>query len=743
MESRSSIDLDLSQYLLLLKRRWLPAVALFIFTVISAAWSTLFLNPSYEAQGKLLFKIDRTAFLTGLGEEIDQLRPLVDAQNPLSTEVEVIYSHPLLQQIIDQLNLTNNEGLPLEPEALKRRLTIKIVGGTDVVRLSYKGNNSEKGAAVINQLMRLYIENQILSKKSEAAKAREFITNQLPQSEANVRQAEAALRQFKERNQVVSLTEEARSLVAVMADLDSKITTVQAQLEEANAQAAGLRSQVGLNPQQAIAISALSQSTSVQGVLQELQEVERQLAVGRNRYGKNHPVMIRLTKQQRSLRGHLQQQIDQILGSQSLAGTQIQITQGVLEVDELKQKLINDFIESEVKRQSLAEGLATLANARIAYEQRVNVLPRLEQTQQQLEQRLQAARLTYETLLKNLNELKVAENQDTANARIIEPAIVPKKPLGDKKLKVLALGVMLGVTLATTAVLLLEMRDRSIKTLKEVKQLLRYPVLGVIPVFKHKNLSRRRDDLLFGGELPVRDQPHSMVSEVYRMIQANLKFLKSDHPPKVIVVTSSVSKEGKSTVSANLATAMAQLGRRVLLIDSDMRHPSQHYIWQVMNVAGLSQVLIGEVPLELAICQAMENLDLLTAGVMPPNPLALLDSKQMASLIQEFSTKYDFVIIDAPPLLLTADALCLSPMTDGMLLVARPGVLDFANANVAKQMLDSSGQTVLGLVANGVIQKDESIGYFYQSQEYFHNGSVRRLAERQAQTEKNWNLSRR
>lgn len=326
---------------------------------------------------------------------------------------------------------------------------------------------------------------------------------------------------------------------------------------------------------------------------------------------------------------------------------------------------------------------------------------------------------TSQTLLKKVQELQVAENKNTANARIIALALVPEKPLPGQKPIIFAIGVIFGGFLSTATVLLLEMRDRSLKTLKEVREAFGYTLLGVVPLLVNKTRSRHRDTQSTTPEIAVRDKPYSLTSETYRMIQANLKFLSSDEQLKSIVITSAVPQEGKSTVSANLAAAIAQLGRKVLLIDADMRLPSQHHLWQLTNAVGLSEVLVGQAQFNTAVSKAMNNLDVLTAGVRPPNPLALLDSKRMASLLEGFSSQYDFVIIDAPPVLLAADALTLSQMTDGILLVARPGVIDSNSANTAQEVLERSGQNVLGLVANGIVEKNESSSYFSHAKEYF------------------------
>ncbi|HEY9813256.1 MAG TPA: CpsD/CapB family tyrosine-protein kinase, partial [Candidatus Sericytochromatia bacterium] len=181
---------------------------------------------------------------------------------------------------------------------------------------------------------------------------------------------------------------------------------------------------------------------------------------------------------------------------------------------------------------------------------------------------------------------------------------------------------------------------------------------------------------------------------------------------------SSVPKEGKSTVSANLAMAIAQLGRQVLLIDADLHHPQQHHVWALTNEVGLSEVIVSQAELKKAVIRVMPNLDVLPSGVIPPNSLALLDSKRMNSLIKDFSKTYDFIIVDTPPLLLVADALTLGKISDGILLVSRPGVIDKVSASAAKELLGQSNQNVLGLVVNGVRLENEPDSYFHHAKAY-------------------------
>jgi polysaccharide biosynthesis transport protein len=206
------------------------------------------------------------------------------------------------------------------------------------------------------------------------------------------------------------------------------------------------------------------------------------------------------------------------------------------------------------------------------------------------------------------------------------------------------------------------------------------------------------------------------------MLQANLRFMRSDTELKTVVISSSVPREGKSTVAANLAAAIAQVGRRALLIDADMHRPRQHEIWNIPNRIGLSEVIMGQAATETAVQQVLPFLDVLTAGTQPPSPLALLDSDAMSAFLAQVSDVYDLIILDTPPLVFEADATVLGKMCDGLLLVVRPGVVDSVSGAMAKEFLEQSGQNVLGQVVNGVIIENEPYSYYRQAGSYYTAG---------------------
>jgi len=418
-----------------------------------------------------------------------------------------------------------------------------------------------------------------------------------------------------------------------------------------------------------------------------------------------------LKRQETQLETLLQQRVGQVVGSD------VQVSEGDLQIGELRQSLISDYVQAEIQRIGVARRVNQLAQAQASYQARSRVLPSLEKSERELDRRLTAAQTTYETLLKRLQEVQVTENQTIGNARVISAATVPESPVSPQKPLILAAGILVGGLLGAATAFLLDLTDRSVKTLREARELFGYTLLGVIPTIGRSEKSALRSDPALNPPRVIpRDFPSAPVQYAYQMLQANLKFLVSDKELKAIVVTSSVPKEGKSEVAASLAASIAQANRRVLLVDANLRQPAQHHAWDLPNTSGLSNLIVGQVAIEEAVQSVTPNLSVLAAGVLPPNPLGLLDSARMASLVEMLSEQYDFVIFDTPALAGTADAAVLGKLTDGILLVVRPGVVDSANGKAAKEFLIQSGQQVLGLVVNSINTKSEPDSYFYYTQ---------------------------
>lgn len=683
---RSEFDINVGEYYLKFKRRWLPALSVFALTIATTVFLTSFLEKTYKSEGKILFRKNAPNSLLDIADNANEFDSILNTQTPLSTEKLRMTSDPVLQQTIDRLKLENADGEPLKTQELKQKLSVEIVGGTDVIAIEYQDVDPIISSKVVNTLMDVYIEEHIRSNRSATASADSFITNTIPKIEDKLQGLESRLQSFYEQHQLVDLQEEKKILVTEIGNLNRQISNVGAELQGKKAQTASLGNQLGLNLKQAIAANQLGNTPQVQSILEQLGTTETELSQERQRFNDSHPMVASLKEKKQALNSQLRRLVSQYVGAN--------ISEGLLQASGIRENQLERFINLKIEELSLQTELSSLYQYQQVYLDRAKQIPRLEKQEQSLLREVESARSTYNTLLENKSDIDVLVNQQTGNAEVIESGRVPQEG-STGRLPLLLLGSLMGIFLANLTIILLEMQDRTIKTIPEIKQKFAYQVLGIVPLDTLQNSQ---------GGIVVQREPDSFASEIYRMIQTNLKFLAVKRQPKVILMTSSVPGEGKSTVAANLAAAMAQLGKKVLLVDGDLRKASQHHLWQLSNQAGVKDVITHKTPLAKAVLQPMKQLDVLTSGIIAPNPLALLDSPEMSELIAQARREYELIIIDAPPMAVTADVLTLSKLADGIVFVSRPGIVEQESAELAQETIANANlsQKILGMVINGV-----------------------------------------
>jgi capsular exopolysaccharide synthesis family protein len=705
-------EIDLQKYLLVLKRRWLVATGVFATFAGLALFTVSVQKPAYEASGKLLFQSNRTSSLTGAGEKIGDLEALKREFNPLDTQALLVESTSLKEEVIDALDLKKKNGEPWEPGAIK--LQAKAVLGTDVLTVSYASEKPELAKKIVDQAMKSFIKNNIAVNRLEARTAGKFIQNQIPDALKRLEQKAENLRKFKSTNQIIDLQQETTGTVSTINKLNDELNQARSELAEIQAREIELRSQLKLPENLAVDITS-SQVPAVQEVLEQLQKVQSDLATLATSHTEAHPEIIDLRQKEKALNALLKQRTGDVLGYQP------GIAPSRLQIDQIKQDLTAGLIQIQAQRIGLGRKIAALEKQKSLFKERADILPNLEKQLKERERQRDVARASLENLSRRLQEIRVAENQTVGNARIIEYADVYASPrAAKKKMGITAGGIFVGLLLGIAAAFFVDLIDRRLKTVKEAEALFGYTVLGFIPKFEtsdntvtSEEYSRYSSDV--SQRVIVATSPRTVIHEAYQMLQANLKFISLDKKIRSIAITSSVAKEGKTEVAANLAAVTAQVGRKVLLVDADMYNPSQHHIWGLINSIGLSNVMVGENDFEDAVQKITGNLSVLTAGVMPPNPLALIDSERMTRFIEMLSEKYDSIIFDAPALVGSPDAAVLSQMVDGALVVVRPGLVNSASASAAQSLLERSEANVLGIVANGVNVKYEPNNYFYYS----------------------------
>jgi non-specific protein-tyrosine kinase len=330
--------------------------------------------------------------------------------------------------------------------------------------------------------------------------------------------------------------------------------------------------------------------------------------------------------------------------------------------------------------------------------------------------------VAYSSVMKSLEDVRLSEANSINNVTVAEQAAAPRDPVSPRITLNVVVGLVLALLLAVGLVALLEYLDDSFKATEDVQETLGLSTLGVVELVGGKRARRRPGGSKSERPAPAQNlvsltQVSSHVTEAYRLLRTNLDFASLDRPVRKLLVTSALPQEGKSTTAANLAVVSAQNGKRVLLIDVDLRRPTVHKLFKVPNHHGLTSLLLGVVRPEEAIQEVgIENLQVLTSGPMPPSPADTLSSQAMSTLLDTLAQQYDLIITDSPPVLVASDAVILSSRMDGVLVVVAAGSTSKRVCKNAVESLKRSASPILGVVLNMQRQSGQQSYYYYDYQ---------------------------
>ncbi len=380
----------------------------------------------------------------------------------------------------------------------------------------------------------------------------------------------------------------------------------------------------------------------------------------------------------------------------------------VAQIDEMQRSRFSSSEENLSQQlQALKDQIAATQGQLDAAKQQSPVKPD-EVTR--LESALVQYQNSYSNLLKSYEDLRLAQTRLTDSVTIAESAIVPTSPVRPQTFTNTLLAVVVGALLAAGIAFLIEYLDDTVKGPDDINAL-NLPNLGLIARLDSKNPD---------AQLVVVNEPRAPAAEAFRALRTNIQFASVDRPMRVLLITSAGPSEGKSTIAANLAAALAQAGKRVALVDADLRRPSQHRIFKQSNQSGLTLALIqdkGELNGALRPT-TVEDLRIMVSGDLPPNPAELLGSNRVGHVLDELQKQVDVVIVDTPPCLVVTDAVALSKRADGVLLVADAGKTRRSALEQSAKTIQQVGGNVLGVVLNKYSLKAHGGYYNYQ---YYHS----------------------
>ncbi len=693
------------------KRFWwffLTLVATVLITLIYLFLAT----PIYEANVTLKIASQSKGSLT------DIFTSQYTSSNPdISTEIELITSRTNVEKVVQNLNLVDyfQQKSPDEKldfysvvAAVSKMITVSPVKDTNIVKISVQNSDRALARDIANELAAVYDELLRSLSKNEYTIKRQFIEQQIPAVEQDLKVLEDSLRKFKEENKVYVLDVEAQNLLNIVYDFDSQINQYKIQLDEANAKIAALNQQLKQTNQKLISSETISINPVVSQLRAKLVDLQIQLAALLNTYSQDDARVKDVKKQIDQTEKMLRDEVESIVTAQ------------VQTINPDYQRIYSELIDLHSQIEVLNSTISSTEKMRDEYSERVSKLPAVEQQLLQLERDVKVKEDLYSLLLQNLEETKISEAGVVGSATIVDKAITPINPVKPNKKLTLAIGAVLGFFLGILVVFIRESLDRTINDEEFVRRVLKgEPVLGRVPEIEFQEGSEH-------PELVVINSPTSPFSEALKLAATNIEY--SDTPaPKVVAFTSSGPGEGKTIMSANIALSYAQNGYKTLLLDLDMRRPRVEKILGIERAnIGIVNHLLKDVPLDEVIQNYLENFDIIPVGPVPPNPTALLTSKKLGEVMNILKSEYDRIVIDLPPILAAADALIISKYTDGIVMIVKSGKTQKASLRIAYDNIKTSGLKLLGAVINGINSKYSSYYYYYYYYYYTEEGKKKR-----------------
>jgi succinoglycan biosynthesis transport protein ExoP len=700
----------LYDYLLILrKHQWLiVSFLLAVVTIVSIA--TFRMKPVYTASAKIEIDRENTNILPFQGADAYDF--MVDLENYIETQSRILTSETLALQTIRNMSLSanpefggdggseaiatgtlKNQKLPSEIGAFLGSLTVKRIPNTRLMEVTFESTNPQLAARVLNAHLENYIEQNYKSRYEATTDASKWLQSELDELSVKVRRSEDARIEYERANQIWTLDDKNNVTTQRLGDLNKELT---------DAQSDSLKKQALYEFAKSGDLDAVPQLRD-NLVLQDMQkrrgDLSSQYTDAVNQYGPNFPKVQRLQAQMKELD-------EQIIR---------------------ERKGITAQLESDYREAKQHEDL--LSRALDEQKAEVNVMSGKMIQYNVLKREAEANKALYDSLQTKLKEAQISSGLKSSNIRIVDPAMIPSTPSRPAKTRNIALAILVGLVGGIGLALLREYLDNTVKTPDDVETLARLPSLAVVPAFTGGATAPKRSGLFRTAqtnghekriELVAQHLPKSQMSEAFRALRTALLLSQPDHPPQVILVTSALPREGKTTAAANLAVTLAQLGDKTVLVDADLRKPG---VGRLLNLgtgkyAGLSSYLAGVSTLELVTVPhpAIPNLAAIPTGPLPPNPADLLSSHKLAEAIAELRKKYKFVVIDSPPIMAATDAVILSVQADGVLLVVRSGETPKEAFTRTRDLLISVKAHLLGVVLNAV---DSSAPDYYYSYRYY------------------------
>jgi succinoglycan biosynthesis transport protein ExoP len=721
-EQQNSI---LHYWQILSKRKW-AVLATFAIVFALSVIATLNATRLYEATSKVAIFPENPNVL-GF-KDMENSSPDYEYEATLETQVAILRSDALALKVIEAMRLYQDprftavtQAVPesplqasnMQPDpaqaasllgAFRSGLTVHLIPTSRLIQVSYTHHDPRFATEITNTLVKTFIEENFRTKYESVTQTSEWLSRELADLQLKVQTSEEKLVRYQKDHSILGVDEKQNIVTSKLDELNKELTAAQTDRIEKESD---YKLAMDVDP---ASFTKRSPDAKGGGLLDKLRDKEADLstqyAQATTQFGSGYPKVTELSNQLKQVRE-------------------------AIEAEKTKMRdRIRDEYSAAVQRETM---LMTAFNQQ---KQEANQLNESAIEYTVLKRDAETNRQLYQDLLQKLKEAGVSAGLRSSNIRIVDIARTPTYPITPNVQRNLVLGLLLGLSLGIGLALVLESFDTTVRNMEELSAISTLPALGTIPLQLANNGALRKRlvttslDIEKAGlpALVTYERPKSEAAEAYRALRTSILLSSFGAPPKVILVTSAMPQEGKTTISANSALVLAQRGSRVLLLDADLRRPGLEKLFGLRPHGGLSTLIAGSDKVEDVVRPVPEvpNLWILAAGPIPPQPAELLGSTVMKDYIARWRDEFDHVIIDTPPCLSVTDAVLLSPEADRVILVARAGQTTKPALRRACDLLLQVNARVMGIVLNA-FNIHSAHGYYYYggrySNYYYHEDS--------------------
>ncbi len=713
------------------RRRWIiinvfTAIFLIIFI------GTLIVTPWYDATSKVLLKKSPSVnsvqaslgFQSGSGADaaftdadradylaLSTVRPIIDkviAELDVKRERirgRIIRIMPFLKPILSAIGVKLVSTEPMTAEVLlessvlsnifpRPHLSVEQYEETDIFEIEVKSPDPEQAMKISNAVAQAFIEEEIKRVQGDYARIKQRIRENIDQAKSDYAKALQSVSQFKENGKIVSVDTETTNLIEKITEFKTEMENNNLSIIKVKASILKLESQLKSMPMYRKTSEQLKDNEMIASLKMNLRDLYLSFAESKSKYTKDHPYVVDIENKISQAKELIQKEMGKIFAQETIS------------IDSVYQNLLEKLSVYYADIAGYEAQNKAYPNVINKFESEMMTLPGKFSTLTQLQSSVNVSQEVYENLLKNQYRVSISEAFVISNIYIIEHAIVPDvtewKHRHPSFVFNTVLAILLGVMFGFGAALLLDYLDDSIKTPDEVKAFIGITLLGSI--FK---LDKHDPRLIHDMD------PLSPITESFRTVRNRIKFVYRDHPPKSIVITSAIEGEGKSFLASNLALSFVCEGKKVLLIDGNIRTSSIHTLFHLSNRIGLTSFLNGEMDIDnIQIPSGVEGLTIIPTGPIPSDPAKLVESGKMCQLVKNMEDIYDVVIVDTPPVLSVSDAVIVGEWVDG-------AIIQIESERTTKrhflEVVESARQAnihIIGAVLNKVTRQGRVIGYF-------------------------------